>query len=221
MSSREAVLAAIRLALRRQGDPSEPGLPTPWPQTTSYREIPRDHLNRHGNEAHRAETFIEVVRDYRAKVVRAPVQEASGQIAALLGARGVSTPIVPVGFPANWLPAGVLPQRGTLGVQELAVCEGVLTTCAIAIAETGTIVLDGGPGQGARAYTLLPDYHLCVVRTEQVVSGVPEAVAALEGRLSDGRPLTFVSGPSATSDIELRRVEGVHGPRTLDVLLLD
>ena len=107
-----------------------------------------------------------------------------------------------------------------LSVQELDELDGALTGCAVAIAETGTFVLDGGAGQGRRALTLVPDLHICVVREDQVVGLVPEAVRELEEAVRAGRPLTFVSGPSATSDIELDRVEGVHGPRVLHVVLV-
>jgi L-lactate dehydrogenase complex protein LldG len=103
---------------------------------------------------------------------------------------------------------------------ELDRLDGVISGCALAIAETGTIVLDAGARQGRRALTLVPDWHLCVVEEVQVLGGVPEAVAALEPAVREGRPLTFISGPSATSDIELSRVGGVHGPRTLEVLVV-
>jgi L-lactate dehydrogenase complex protein LldG len=99
--------------------------------------------------------------------------------------------------------------------------DGVLTGCALAIAETGTIALDGGARSGRRVLTLVPDWHICIVEPGAVVAGVPDAVAVLAEAAREGRPITLVSGPSATSDIELDRVEGVHGPRTLDVLVLD
>jgi L-lactate dehydrogenase complex protein LldG len=126
---------------------------------------------------------------------------------------------VPAGLPEDWLALPAVEQVGDeapLSHAELDRLDGVITGCAVAIAETGTIVPDGGPAQGRRALSLLPDYHLCVITAEQIVGSVPEAVAHLDPR----RPQTWISGPSATSDIELKRVEGVHGPRNLELLIV-
>jgi L-lactate dehydrogenase complex protein LldG len=122
----------------------------------------------------------------------------------------------------RWAPSGVtLLREPGLSNDVLEHSDGVLTAAALGIAQTGTIVLDSGPGQGRRAISLLPDYHLCVIRDDQVLGLVPEAVARMHTAASDSaRPITLLSGPSATSDIELNRVEGVHGPRTLEVLLV-
>ncbi|MEO3874663.1 LUD domain-containing protein [Nonomuraea sp. B12E4] len=144
--------------------------------------------------------FAERVDDYRAIVHVLPGAEVPDKIAECVAGRRM---IVPDGFDREG------------GWTDLNTADGVVTNCAVAVAETGTIVLDHGPGQGTRAQTLVPDYHLCVVRADQIVSCVPEAIA----RLDPSRPLTWISGPSATSDIELNRVEGVHGPRTLEVIV--
>jgi L-lactate dehydrogenase complex protein LldG len=132
--------------------------------------------------------------------------------------------VVPPYLPREWIPEGVETLRDAaqprLTKEELDGSDGVLTGCALGIAQTGTIILDSGRAQGRRALTLLPDYHLCVVREDQIVGLVPEAFAELQETVkNEGRAITFISGPSATSDIELDRVEGVHGPRTLEVLI--
>jgi len=155
--------------------------------------------------------FAERVADYLADVTRcAGADLVATVVRALDGARTV---VVPEGLGLD-LPGAVVDDG--LSSAELDAIDAVVTTAAVGIAETGTLVLDAGPGQGRRALTLVPDRHVCVIELGRVVRGVPEALA----RLDPARPLTFVSGPSATSDIELNRVEGVHGPRTLDVVLV-
>ncbi|OEU87407.1 lactate utilization protein C [Streptomyces abyssalis] len=176
--------------------------------------------------AQAAKLLAERLADYGAAVRLVPEDAVARAVADALAARGAARVVVPGGFPREWqaglttegtgTPVRILSDDPRVPVSELDRTDGTVTTAATAIAETGTLVLDGGPGQGRRALTLVPDYHLCLVRAGQVVFGVPEALA----RLDPARPLTFVSGPSATSDIELERVEGVHGPRTLEVIVI-
>jgi len=161
--------------------------------------------------AERIELLAERLRDYRADVRHVSEREISAAVPP-----GRIT--VPPGLPAAWRPTDAVEDDG-FSPRELDELDGVLTGCTVAIAETGTIVLAGGPAEGRRALTLVPDLHVCVVQPNQVVETVPEAFDALRGL--ERRPLTFVSGPSATSDIELKRVEGVHGPRNLMVLIVD
>ncbi|MEV4253040.1 lactate utilization protein C [Spirillospora sp. NPDC049652] len=198
MSSRETILARVRSALAD----------VPFAETPDAVPVPRDYdRTRRGPDL--VELLWDRLKDYRAVV------HLDARVAELARARGRL--MVPSGVPAEWL-SGVdaVPDDPPLSAAELDRLDGVLTGCAVAIAETGTIVLDGGEAQGRRALTLVPDHHLCVVRRDQIVRTVPEALE----RLDPGRPLTWISGPSATSDIELDRVEGVHGPRTLEVAII-
>jgi L-lactate dehydrogenase complex protein LldG len=202
-AARDEILARIRAVDR----------PVPDEQSRTYRrrgERTRTEL---------VSLFAERVADYKATVERVPATDIAARVAAL----GVAPLGVPAGIPKAWLPDGAdAVVADSFGPRELDALGGVLTGCTAAIAETGTIVLAGGPAEGPRALTLVPDLHICVVRAEQIAELVPEAIATLAPLVRDARsPLTFVSGPSATSDIELSRVEGVHGPRTLVVLIVD
>jgi L-lactate dehydrogenase complex protein LldG len=165
--------------------------------------------------------FCSRVEEYRATVRRVRADGLAEATAAACRQRGVTRLAVPPGGPTSIEGVEVVVDDPPLAATALDALDGVLTGCALGIAETGTIVLDGGPRSGRRALTLVPDYHLCVVEAASIVAGVPDAVAALAEAAAEGRPITLVSGPSATSDIELDRVEGVHGPRTLDVLVVD
>ena len=197
VSARDEILSRIRAALADRPDAPP---------------IPRDYRAA-GHGIPDLDLFAERVADYRAIVHRVASLEVAATVAASVGRRRV---VVPDGFPPEWLPPGLDATREPLSTAELDNCDGTISTCALAVAETGTIVLDAGPGQGPRALSLVPDYLLIVVRTDQVRAGVADAVAELDPT----RPLTWISGPSATSDIELNRVEGVHGPRTLEVILV-
>jgi L-lactate dehydrogenase complex protein LldG len=215
MSSRDLILSRVRAAVA-----GAPGAPHPGPRTVPAAAGEQAEERTTGRTV---ELFAERVADYRAAVHVVDSGEVAGVITAVLARRAAERVVVPGGLPEEWehavrahLGAGAVGDDPPLSAADLdAVC-GVVTGCAVGIAETGTIVLDTGPGQGRRALTLVPDYHLCLVRAGQIVPGVPEAVAALD----PARPLTWISGPSATSDIELNRVEGVHGPRTLEVVVI-
>ena len=197
MNARAEILASVRAAL---GDTHG-----------RHVEVPRGYRARPGG-AGPLDLFVERVADYQATVTRCTAGQVADAIAGALG--GSRKVLVPDGFP-HPVP-GAVADTGQ-SAADLDRVDAVVTTATVGIAETGTLVLDHGPGQGRRALSLVPDLHVCLVRADQVVAGVPEAI----GRLDPARPQTWVSGPSATSDIELDRVEGVHGPRRLHVLLVD
>ena len=169
--------------------------------------------------AERVALFCERVGEYRADVRR--VDDVATAVADVCGELGARRLAVPAGLPDAWrAPEVELVEDTGLTPRELDTLDGVLTGSTLAIAETGTIVLTAGPWEGRRALTLVPDLHICVVEEARIVELVPEAIAQLSELVAhERRPVTLVSGPSATSDIELSRVEGVHGPRTLVVLL--
>lgn len=214
-SARETILWRIRHATRDV------------PESERPEDVAVERGYRHEDEASReeiVERFAENVAEYEATVRRVSTGELPGAIEEILARRGVKRLVIPPYLPKEWVPEGIEALRDAarprLTNEELDTSDGVLTGCALGIAQTGTIVLDAGRAQGRRALTLLPDYHLCVVREDQIVGLVPEAFVKLEETVkSEGRAVTFISGPSATSDIELDRVEGVHGPRTLEVLI--
>ncbi|MFF0365851.1 lactate utilization protein C [Micromonospora sp. NPDC005087] len=198
MTSRELILGRLRATL--------------GPSPTTPAEVARDY--RPAGGAVDLDVLVHRLTDYRATVHRCSDDEVAQVVDAVLGGRRV---VVPPGLPRHWLPDTVeVLTDDDLPRDQVDAADGVVTAAAVAVAETGTVILDAGPAQGRRVITLLPDVHICVLRTDQVVGGVPDALA----RLDPDRPLTWVSGPSATSDIELNRVEGVHGPRRLHVVIV-
>ncbi len=223
LGSRALVMARIRRAL---ADVPRAETPGEVPVERTYHRVHGDR-----GSAETVDLLAEHLADYRAIVHHTGTPEAPGApgapslpalIARLLADRGATSVAVPPGLPDSWLsdvPDAVrrVPDTAELTPHDLDAVSSVVTACAVAIAETGTVVLDASPDQGRRRITLVPDHHICVIRVpDQVVSSVPEALE----RLDPARPLTWISGPSATSDIELDRVEGVHGPRTLEVILV-
>ena len=226
MSGREEVLGRIRAALAGQPGPA------------AAPEAPADRADRADRAAgYRSGTDLTAagliglladrLADYGCAARQCPVQDLTDAVLAALAGRGLRRVVLPPGLDLPGLDpsrlaeaaraAGIdLVPDGGFSTADLAGFDGVLTTAALAIAETGTIVLDGSAGQGRRALSLVPDYHLCVLAADRIVGIVPEALALL----SPDRPLTWISGSSATSDIELDRVSGVHGPRPLDVIIV-
>ncbi|MBK9100869.1 MAG: LUD domain-containing protein [Austwickia sp.] len=214
--AREQILAKVRAALRDVPDaPAEQDTPVPW-EYGQVRSM-EDLLDR----------FIDRIIDYKAQLVRVGPDEVATAVLDALKAHGVGSVVLPTGVPGQWREAiegygiRVVSDEPQLSNAELNEVESVVTAAAVAGAETGTIVLDHGPDQGRRALSLVPDVHVCVVRADQVVTDVPEMVPRLQDAIHSGRPLTWISGGSATSDIELNRVEGVHGPRHLYVVLAE
>jgi len=196
MSARDDILQAVRRAVATAAE--APGQPA----RVAGRSAGHDLL----------ELFTERVEDYRATVTRCRPDQVANALADALTGRGST--LVPDGFP--WEVPNAVADSGQ-SPAELDRIPAVVTTATVGIAETGTIVLTHGPGEGRRALSLVPDLHVCLVRADQVVPDVPDAIDRLDPR----RPQTWISGPSATSDIELNRVEGVHGPRTLHVILVE
>lgn len=196
MTPRDDILTKVRTAI---GDVK----PTTEPIPREYRTTTSDDLD----------TFLDRLAHYDATTHVVDPADLDATISEALKARQR------VIVPDHWTTAvqDALTDDPPLTHDQIDQSQGVLTTCALAIAQTGTIVLDGGPGMGRRALTLLPDYHLCVVRQDQIVASVPEAIAQLHHNPT--RPITFISGPSATVDIEMTRVRGVHGPRNLEVIV--
>jgi L-lactate dehydrogenase complex protein LldG len=210
VSAREVMLERVRAALGA-------GAPVP--------DVPRGYrdagtLGAAGNDV-AVERFCERVAEYRATVQRVERGGLADAVAEACGRHGARRIAVPEGAPGEIPGIELVVDAPPLSPRDLDGLDGVLTGCALAIAETGTIVLDGGARSGRRALTLVPDLHLCVVEAGTVVPSVPDAVRALEQAVAEGRPITLVSGPSATSDIELDRVEGVHGPRRLEVFVVE
>ena len=213
MNARQEVLARITAAHRAAPPPN-----------LRYEDISREYRTTSDSSTEAlTELLIDRLVDYRALVRQCSVDDLDAAIAAALAERGAERVVAPPGLDPSWMatpPVTVLTDglspNDQLSVAQLDGADGVITSCAVAIAETGTLILDDSLGQGRRILTLIPDYHLCVVFTDQIVPDVPQALARLEAT----RPLTMISGPSATSDIELNRVEGVHGPRTLEVIIV-
>lgn len=210
-NARAAILSRIRQALGERSASAD----------AEYQQISREYRQDGDLDEHqRVELFADRLRHYDVQVFRCPRGALARTIRQAAAARGQTSLLVPDGVPPEWLDPGIpWVQDSALSYADLDRSHGVLTGCSVAIAQTGTIVLSHTPAEGRRALTLVPDYHLCVVFTSQIVQTVPEAIRLLEA--AKAGLVTTISGPSATADIEMTRVRGVHGPRTLDVIIGD
>jgi L-lactate dehydrogenase complex protein LldG len=211
--ARRAILGRVRMALAEvpAGETAQWEGPEAANAADAYRVGPA------AGEADRVALFAERVADYRAEVIRCT--DVAAAVADACRRQGAARMVAPDGVAPQWLGDGVDWLREPLSLGQLDAVDGVLSGATVAIAETGTVALAHGPGEGRRALTLVPDLHVCVVRADQIVAAVPEGLRLLRPAVDAGRPVTLISGPSATSDIELERVEGVHGPRRLVVLI--
>jgi L-lactate dehydrogenase complex protein LldG len=207
--AKKEILDKIRSALSRS---TRPGI--------AYETLER-HYRKAGtlDAQERLLLFEDRLHDYGSEVFIRSEEQLPATIAHALISRGKHDLILPAAIPDRWLPDGFAFRRDeNISYEELDRSQGVLTGCALAIAETGTIVLRHSEQEGRRALTLIPDYHLCVVYAEQIVELVVEGFRKMNE--FSRAPITTISGPSATSDIEMTRVQGVHGPRTMDVILV-
>lgn len=215
ISAREEILGRIRQALgetdaRSTDDAPDPSrMADPPPDAATHEQL--------------VQRFVEMTADYRAVVERCRPAEVAAHVEAALRAHDAGSVVIPPGLDRDWVGATgaeLIDDAGDVGVADLDRCDAVVTAASVAIAETGTIVLDHTPDQGRRALTLVPDVHICVVRERQVTADVPGAIRLLRPAIEAHRAMTWISGPSATSDIELNRIEGVHGPRHLHVIVV-
>jgi L-lactate dehydrogenase complex protein LldG len=212
-NDRDAILKSIRRSL---GD-AQPAAAI----AAEYAAIPRGYAQASTLSGQaRAELFVDRLLEYDAGVYRIAAGAIAETVAEVVTRRGKHGLAVPAGLPSAWLPQGfAFPEANLYTAHQADSVEGILTGCTVAIAETGSIVLQNAGAQGPRILSLVPDYHLCVVFADQIVATVPEAFARLAATAT--LPTTFISGPSATADIEMTRIKGVHGPRFLDVVLVE
>jgi L-lactate dehydrogenase complex protein LldG len=204
-SSRQAILDSIRAATRNDSN--------------TYAHLPRNYTHRGAlDSASRLHLMTERLREYGAEVVESSTADLPATIARQLQSSGRHTFVAPPRLPAEWrAPDFAWKVDHELGHHEIEHCDGVVTAAFAGVADSGTIVLHHSPAEGRRVLTLLPDFHLCILRACQIVETLPEYFARCP---EPPRLATYISGPSATADIEMTRIKGVHGPRFLSVILV-